>query len=159
MRKLLCVPAALGLLLLVACPVWAGEAKAASPDEKAQAERAKALVEAFNRGDARALAEFWTPDGDYMDELGHHYKGRKAIEEDKKQRLKANPDMKPDDVKDNASYLDSLGWVLFKEKKYKEALGPLEQALKDPDAQSIEIYDHLADVHMALGERDLAIKA
>ena len=46
---------------------------------------------------------------------------RKALEDDKKQRLKANPDMKPDDVKDNASYLDSLGWVLFKEKKYKEA--------------------------------------
>ena len=82
---------------------------------------------------------------------------RKAIEEDKKQRLKANPDMKPDDVKDNASYLDSLGWVLFKEKKYKEALGPLEQALKDPDAQSIEIYDHLAEVQLANGDKTAAV--
>jgi uncharacterized protein (TIGR02246 family) len=81
MRKLLCVPAALGLVLLVACPAWAEEAKAASPDVKAQAARAKEMVDAFNRGDAKALAEFWTPDGDYMDELGHLYKGRKAIAE------------------------------------------------------------------------------
>ncbi len=82
---------------------------------------------------------------------------RKAIEEEKKQRLKADPDMKPEDVKDNASYLDSLGWVLFKEKKYKEALGPLEEAVKDPDAQSIEIYDHLAEVQLANGDKTAAV--
>ena len=82
---------------------------------------------------------------------------RKAIEEDKKQRLKADPDLKPEDVKDNASYLDSLGWVLFKEKKYKEALEPLEQAVKDHDAQSIEIYDHLAEVQLANGDKTAAV--
>ena len=71
---------------------------------------------------------------------------RKAIDEDRKQRLKANPDQKPDAVKANPSYLDSLGWVLFKEKKYKEAREPLEAAIKQSDGQSIEIYDHLAEV-------------
>ena len=79
---------------------------------------------------------------------------RKALDEDKKQRLKANPTLKPADVKDNASYLDSLGWVLFKEKKYKEARRPLEEAVKDPDAQSIEIYDHLAEVLAGLRRQD-----
>ena len=84
---------------------------------------------------------------------------RKAIDEDKKQRLKANPDQKPDAVKDNPSYLDSLGWVLFKEKKYKEAREPLEEAIKQPDAQSIEIYDHLAEVLNALGDKEAAVAA
>ena len=82
---------------------------------------------------------------------------RKALEEQKKQRLKANPELTPADVHDNGSYLDSLGWVLFKEKKYKEALGPLEEAVQDPDAQSIEIYDHLAEVQMATGDKTAAI--
>lgn len=82
---------------------------------------------------------------------------RKAIEEEKKQRLKANPDLKADDVKADGSYLDSLGWVLFKQKKYKEALGPLKEAVKDPDAQSIEIYDHLAEVQMAMGDKTAAV--
>jgi hypothetical protein len=40
---------------------------------------------------------------------------------DKKQWLKTNPNRKPEEYKDNASYLDSLAWVLFKQKKYKEA--------------------------------------
>jgi tetratricopeptide (TPR) repeat protein len=82
---------------------------------------------------------------------------RKAIDEDKKQRQKANPDQKPGVVKDNPSYLDSLGWVLFKQKKYKEARAPLEEAVKQTDAQSIEIYDHLAEVLNALGDKDAAV--
>src|SRR5262249_9167659 len=46
---------------------------------------------------------------------------RKAIDEDRRQRRKTNPDLKPELDKDNPAYLDSLGWVLFKQKKYKEA--------------------------------------
>jgi ABC-type Na+ efflux pump permease subunit len=37
---------------------------------------AKAFVEAFHKGDAKAVASFWTPDGDYVDagpELHHRY--------------------------------------------------------------------------------------
>jgi tetratricopeptide (TPR) repeat protein len=84
---------------------------------------------------------------------------RKALDEDKKQRLKANPDMKPEEAKDNAAYLDSLGWVLFKKKKYQEAKPILLQAVEDKEAQHIEIYDHLGDVHIALGEKEAAIAA
>ena len=82
---------------------------------------------------------------------------RKALDEDRKQRLKANPEMKPEDVKDSPSYLDSLGWVLYKEKKFKEARAPLEQAVKATGGQSIEIYDHLAEVLKALGDKDGAV--
>lgn len=89
---------------------------------------------------------------------------RKAIELDRKQReaerkklQKENPDLKGDEIKDNASYLDSLGWVLYKQKKYKEAKPYLEAAVAQKEGQNIEIYDHLADCLMALGQKAEAI--
>jgi len=39
-----------------------------------------AFVEAFNAADAKALAAHWNDDGDYIDESGQTYTGRKAIE-------------------------------------------------------------------------------
>lgn len=82
---------------------------------------------------------------------------RKAIEADRKQRVKENPGVKEDQVKDNPSYLDSLGWVLYKQKKYKEAKTYLLDAVAQEEGQNIEIYDHLADCQMALGEKSDAI--
>jgi uncharacterized protein (TIGR02246 family) len=81
MRKVLCSAATMGVALLITSSAWAADEKSPSEGEKALHDRAAAFLAAFNKGDAHALAEFWTPDGDYMDELGHHYKGRKAIEE------------------------------------------------------------------------------
>jgi uncharacterized protein (TIGR02246 family) len=49
-------------------------------DEQAIAKRAEAFVAAFNKGDAKALAKFWTPDGIYRDQTGKEFKGREAIE-------------------------------------------------------------------------------
>jgi tetratricopeptide (TPR) repeat protein len=83
---------------------------------------------------------------------------RKAIEEDRKQR-KATPGYKPDQDRDHSAYLDSLGWVLFKQGKAKEAKPHLLEAVKDKEGQSTEIYDHLGDVHLQLGEKDEAIAA
>ncbi|MFO0926320.1 MAG: tetratricopeptide repeat protein [Gemmataceae bacterium] len=84
---------------------------------------------------------------------------RKAMDEDRKQRRKINPSPRPEDDRDNAAYLDSLGWVLFKRGKAKEAREQLQLAVKDRDGQALEIYDHLADVLMALGAKDEAIAA
>ncbi len=42
--------------------------------------RAQAFIAAFNSGDAKAVAGFWTPDGDYTDQVGQRYKGRAALE-------------------------------------------------------------------------------
>lgn len=84
---------------------------------------------------------------------------RKALDEDKKKR-KAAPDYDADNDKDNAAYLDSLGWVLYKKKKYEEAKKALLEATKDKDeGQHIEILDHLAEVHKALGEKAEAVAA
>ncbi|MDY3552456.1 tetratricopeptide repeat protein [Gemmata sp. JC717] len=85
---------------------------------------------------------------------------KEAIELDTKEREKLKKEGKLDEVKPNAAYLDSLGWVLFKQKKYKEALEPLKQAAADDeDGSHLEIWDHLADCHMALGEKKEAIAA
>lgn len=56
---------------------------AADPDTQQTAsitDSAKAFVEAFHKGDAKAVAAFWMPDGDYVTEHGHIFQGRKAIE-------------------------------------------------------------------------------
>lgn len=82
---------------------------------------------------------------------------RKAIEKDREQRKKDSDLTKEEDV-DNPAYLDSLGWVLFKKKDYKEAKKHLTDATKLEGGKHSEIYDHLADTHMALGEKAEAIK-
>jgi tetratricopeptide (TPR) repeat protein len=83
---------------------------------------------------------------------------RKAIEEDRKLR-KTTPGYRADADRDHSAYLDSLGWVLFKQGKAKEARPYLLEAVKDKEGQSLEIYDHLGDVHMELGEKAQAIAA
>jgi uncharacterized protein (TIGR02246 family) len=39
------------------------------------------FVAAFNRGDAKAVAAFWTADATYVDQAGREYNGRAAIEQ------------------------------------------------------------------------------
>jgi tetratricopeptide (TPR) repeat protein len=83
-----------------------------------------------------------------------------AIDLDVKGREKLKADGKLDEVKPNAAYLDSLGWVLFKQKKYKEALDPLKKAADDDeDGTHLEIWDHLGDCYMALGQKKDAVGA
>ncbi|HTU88920.1 MAG TPA: tetratricopeptide repeat protein [Gemmataceae bacterium] len=88
---------------------------------------------------------------------------RKALEEDRKQRQKkAKAKAKPEEIKEQGAYLDSLGWVLYKQKKYVEAKRYLRQAVQntmeeDDGNESIEIYDHLGDVLMALGQKAEAV--
>jgi tetratricopeptide (TPR) repeat protein len=87
---------------------------------------------------------------------------RKAIELDDKQRKKLLDEKKIDEEtakKRTAAYLDSLGWVLYKNKKYTEAKEHLLEASKDEEeAQHIEIWDHLADCMVALGDTKGAIE-
>jgi uncharacterized protein HemY len=84
---------------------------------------------------------------------------RKALQEDRKQRRKADPEQQAEESRDNAAYLDSLGWVLFKKKKFEEAKPVLLQAVKDKEGQHVEIFDHLGEVYMALGDQREAVGA
>jgi uncharacterized protein (TIGR02246 family) len=49
-------------------------------DKAALAKTAEAYIEAFHKGDAKAIAAFWTSDGDYTDQAGKHLKGLAQIE-------------------------------------------------------------------------------
>jgi len=103
------------------------------------------------------LGYIWADRGLHLEEAEKLI--RKAIDEDRKQRRKLDPKIKPEDDVDNASYLDSLGWVLYKRGKVKEGLPHLVLAVKQPEGQNIEIYDHLADVHLSLGQKKEAVAA
>src|ERR1700730_8492448 len=75
----------LGVALVLAVGLIATVGKLpAQPDKGGAAlgkgQRAKEFVAAFNRGDAKAVAGFWAPDADYVDQAGGHVKGRAAIE-------------------------------------------------------------------------------
>jgi pentatricopeptide repeat protein len=86
---------------------------------------------------------------------------RKAIDLDREARKKAfkeKPDLPAELNKDNAAYLDSLGWVLFKKKQYAEAKKYLQEALDQEEGRHLEIYDHLGDCLIKLGEKKEAIE-
>jgi Tfp pilus assembly protein PilF len=59
----------------------------------------------------------------------------------------------------NAAYLDSMGWVLYKLSKPKEALDYLLKAVELSDEPDATVYDHLGDIYAALNQRDKAREA
>jgi tetratricopeptide (TPR) repeat protein len=81
---------------------------------------------------------------------------REALELDKKDReklLKEGKITEAEAKEQNAAYLDSLGWVLFKKKNYAEAKKYLLLATQDEDeGNHMEIWDHLGDCHIATGD-------
>ncbi len=81
------------MFTLSALPVLAEQEDNA--DAKAAiAKKAEAFIEAFHKGDASALAAFWTPDGEYTDQTGKLLKGREAIEKAFQGLFAENKDLK-----------------------------------------------------------------
>ena len=77
MRLLCC----LALAVLLFTPPGFAEERRADDDAKAAIQKqAEAFVEAFHKGDAKAVAALWAPDCDFTDQTGRHLKGRDAIE-------------------------------------------------------------------------------
>ena len=61
-------------------------------------------------------------------------------------------------IKENDGYyMDSLGWVYFKQKKFQKALKLIEKANALAPGEGV-ILEHLGDVHMALGDEKKAVK-
>ena len=58
----------------------------------------------------------------------------------------------------NATYLDTYAWILFKMKRYKEALQYMEKALRYLNADNPEIYEHYGDVLYICGEKEKAVE-
>jgi uncharacterized protein (TIGR02246 family) len=63
-------------------------------DKEAILNNAKAFVDTFEKGDAKAVAAFWAEDGDYADLDGRHLQGRTAIEDAFKEFFKENKGLK-----------------------------------------------------------------
>jgi len=57
-----------------------------------------------------------------------------------------------------AAYLDSLGWVLYKQARFAEARTWLSRATALEAGQDAVIFDHLGDAHWRLGIKDRAVR-
>ncbi|MBY0228684.1 MAG: tetratricopeptide repeat protein, partial [Gemmataceae bacterium] len=83
---------------------------------------------------------------------------RKAMELDKKQRA-GGTFLDAEASEDNAAYVDSLGWALFKRGKLEEARKELERASRLPGGDDPVMWDHLGDVLRKLGKKAEAAAA
>jgi uncharacterized protein (TIGR02246 family) len=69
------------VVLLSTAPSWAEQPKGDPADEKALHELHREFVAAYNKGDAEAVALFYTPDADFVGIGGDTYHGRAEIKE------------------------------------------------------------------------------
>jgi uncharacterized protein (TIGR02246 family) len=72
------------IVLLMACsslPALAGEGRKGKGDESAILASVKSYVAAYNRGDAKAVADHWSDRGEWISPAGERFRGRKAIED------------------------------------------------------------------------------
>lgn len=77
---------------------------------------------------------------------------RRAVARDRLDRRRAG-----EPEPDNASYLDSLGWVLFRRDRLPEARATLERVSAMPDgAADPVVWDHLGDVCFRLDDKAAA---
>src|SRR5262245_57316997 len=88
------LPFAALMFSLAAGPGPAGPPEGNAKDKEAIAKNAEAFVEAFHKGDAKALAAFWTPEGEYTLQSGRSLKGREAIEKAFQSFFAENKDLK-----------------------------------------------------------------
>jgi tetratricopeptide (TPR) repeat protein len=59
----------------------------------------------------------------------------------------------------NGAFLDSMAWVLFRLGRPKEALGWIEKAVEHTEEPDATLYDHLGDIHQAVGHAEAAKEA
>ncbi|RKX17747.1 MAG: hypothetical protein DRP35_10395 [Candidatus Zixiibacteriota bacterium] len=60
---------------------------------------------------------------------------------------------------ENQTYLDTYAWVLYKQKKYEEALRIIDLAVKDGGSSSAAIMEHQGDILYKNGKKEDAILA
>lgn len=117
--------------------------------QQAKAEEQLRLILETDANSATAnndLGYMWADQGKNLKEAEEMI--RKAIDLDRSVRL--NRTTATEDG-DNAAYIDSLGWVLFRRGFIEEARKELERAATLPDGDDPVIWDHLGDVYHRLG--------
>lgn len=68
-----------------------------------------------------------------------------------KQALKLEPN--------NGAYLDSLGWVEYRQGKFEQALTDLQRAMENMSRDDSVVYDHLGDTYLQLNRVPQALEA
>lgn len=58
---------------------------------------------------------------------------------------------------ENASYLDTIGWIYFRLNRYVEAERYIKQAISKGEANAV-VYEHLGDIYYRMNQKDLAIE-
>jgi uncharacterized protein (TIGR02246 family) len=134
------------------------------------AKNGEAFIEAFHKGDAAALAAFWTEDADHTDQAGNHLKGREAIQkgfetffaENKGHKLRINstslrfltPDVAVEDgtteliPPDGGPPSRARYTVVHVQKDGKWLLSSLREATFLPSTN----YEHLHDLEWTVGD-------
>jgi tetratricopeptide (TPR) repeat protein len=85
--------------------------------------------------------------------LGYMWVDRNENLEEAGQLIRRAVELEPT----NGAYLDSLGWLYFRQGKYEDALATLLRAaehLSEPDAV---VFDHIADTYLKLGKSSEAV--
>lgn len=83
---------------------------------------------------------------------------RKALELDRQLRT-SGTSLDAESDKENAAYVDSLGWVLFRRGKLEEAREQLEKAASLPSGEEDPVvWDHLGDVYVRLKQPQKAVE-
>jgi tetratricopeptide (TPR) repeat protein len=119
-----------------------------------QAEEQLAIVLKIDPNNATAnndLGYIWADQGKNLKEAEELI--RKALDIDRRQRQNSTA---ADADKDNAAYIDSLGWVLFRRGQLESARDELEKACLLPDGDDPTIWDHLGDVYYRLEQLERA---
>jgi tetratricopeptide (TPR) repeat protein len=103
------------------------------------------------------LGYIWADQGKNLKLAEEHI--RKAIALDRREK-QANRVVGADLDKDNAAYIDSLGWVLFRRGQFEAARRQLELASSLPNGDDDPVvWDHLGDVYYRLDQPARARRA
>jgi tetratricopeptide (TPR) repeat protein len=57
----------------------------------------------------------------------------------------------------NASYLDTIGWIFYRMGSYKEAEHYVKEAIGKGEVNAV-VYEHLGDIYYRLNQKDLALE-
>jgi uncharacterized protein (TIGR02246 family) len=97
--------AAAGWIFAQQAPAPPGSPAQRPADEAAIREASQALARAFEKGDAKAVAAFWTEEGEYVDEGDKAVRGRAALEKAYADFFANRPELKVESKTDSVRFL------------------------------------------------------